>query len=110
MDNPVAKIEAFLRDGKRPAAQAVIESERAAKRLDPDLRSLEGGAAVARVKGTATGDGLEAASRWLAEESEPYRGDWVLLDGDRVVYHGPSESTGRSHAASLTHPVLVFVE
>ena len=35
---------------------------------------------------TATGRNEEL--RWLAEESGPYAGEWVALDGFRLIAHG----------------------
>lgn len=31
-----------------------------------------------------------AEMEWLAKEATPYAGDWVALDGSRLVAHGPT--------------------
>ncbi len=46
--------------------------------------------------------------RWLAKESGPYAGDWVALDGPRLVAHGEKLASVRA-AAGVSEPFFARV-
>ena len=48
---------------------------------------------------------------WLATESRPYAGEWVALDGQRLVAHGAKLATvsAEAEAAGVTHPFFARV-
>lgn len=48
---------------------------------------------------------------WLANESGPYSGQWVALDGSRLVAHGPELATvsAAARAAGVTRPLLTHL-
>jgi hypothetical protein len=50
--------------------------------------------------------------RWLAEHSREYAGQWVALDGDRLLAHGESarEVYEAVHASEVRLPLVVLVE
>jgi len=49
--------------------------------------------------------------RWLATESSPYAGEWVALDGPRLVAHGEKLASVRAaaEAAGVTEPLFATV-
>lgn len=48
---------------------------------------------------------------WLAKESAPYAGQWVALDGSRLVAHGPklAEVSSAARAAGVEEPFFASV-
>lgn len=48
---------------------------------------------------------------WLAKESAPYAGEWVALDGKRLVAHGPRLAAVRAaaQAEGIAEPFLASV-
>lgn len=49
--------------------------------------------------------------RWLAEKSGPYAGQWVALDGSRLVAHGDALATvsEAARAAGVDRPLLTHL-
>jgi predicted DNA-binding antitoxin AbrB/MazE fold protein len=48
---------------------------------------------------------------WLANESGPYAGQWVALDGSRLLAHGSElgPASAAARAAGVQHPLLTHV-
>ena len=48
---------------------------------------------------------------WLAKESAPYAGEWVALDGNRLLAHGPKLAAvgAAAHAAGVAEPFFASV-
>lgn len=48
---------------------------------------------------------------WLAREARPYAGQWVALDGGRLLAHGPKLAAVKAaaEAAGFSHPFLASV-
>ena len=48
---------------------------------------------------------------WLAKESTPYAGEWVALDGNRLLAHGPKLAAVRAAAdvAGVAEPFFASV-
>ena len=48
---------------------------------------------------------------WLANESRPYAGEWVALDGNRLVAHGPKLAAVKAAAeeAGVSQPFFASV-
>jgi len=55
---------------------------------------------------------LQGAMRWLADNSEQYAGQWVALDGGRLVAHGANhdEVAEAARADGAYLPLITFVE
>jgi predicted DNA-binding antitoxin AbrB/MazE fold protein len=56
-------------------------------------------------------DDSRAELDWLANESRHYAGEWVALDGSRLVAHGPKLATVKAaaHAAGVSRPLFASV-
>ena len=54
----------------------------------------------------------EAAFRWINEHGGQYAGQWLALDGDRLLAHGPdlSEVAAVARARGVRFPLLHLVE
>lgn len=52
------------------------------------------------------------ALRWLAEHAREYAGQWVALDGDRLIAHGPDarEVYAAANASGVWLPLVDLVE
>ena len=48
---------------------------------------------------------------WLANESGPYAGQWVALDGNRLIAHGAELATvsAAARAAGVNRPLLTHL-
>ena len=48
---------------------------------------------------------------WLANESGPYGGQWVALDGNRLIAHGAELATvgAAARAAGVIRPLLTHL-
>jgi predicted DNA-binding antitoxin AbrB/MazE fold protein len=56
-------------------------------------------------------DDSRAELEWLAHESRPYIGQWVALDGNRLVAHGPKLAAVKTaaQAAGVSRPFFASV-
>jgi hypothetical protein len=54
----------------------------------------------------------ELESKWLKEHRAEYAGQWVALDGDRLVSHGEDgrKVYAEAQAAGVEMPYLVHIE
>jgi hypothetical protein len=54
----------------------------------------------------------EAAFKWINEHGGEYPGQWLALDGDRLLAHGPdlAEVAAGARAAGVRFPLLHLVE
>jgi hypothetical protein len=54
----------------------------------------------------------EAAFKWINEHGGQYTGQWLALDGDRLLAHGPdlSEVAAVARARGVQFPLLHLVE
>ncbi|MGH9939567.1 MAG: DUF5678 domain-containing protein [Blastocatellia bacterium] len=54
----------------------------------------------------------EAAFKWINEHGNEYPGQWLVLDGDRLLAHGPdlAEVAAAARAAGVRFPLLHLVE
>jgi len=54
----------------------------------------------------------EAAFKWINEHGNEYPGQWLALDGDRLLAHGSdlAEVTAAARAAGVRFPLLHLVE
>lgn len=53
----------------------------------------------------------EPAMRWMNEHSPEYAGEWVALDGDRLIAHGKDSKSvfAAARADSSTYPFVTFI-
>ncbi len=63
----------------------------------------------------AEAERAQAEKRWLAENSDKYAGQWVALDGSRLLAHGDdAQSVYRTSRAALAGsdrvPLVVLVQ
>jgi predicted DNA-binding antitoxin AbrB/MazE fold protein len=56
-------------------------------------------------------DDSRAELDWLSNESRHYTGEWVALDGNRLVAHGPKLAAVKAaaHAAGVSRPFFASV-
>ena len=56
-------------------------------------------------------DGSRAELEWLASESRHYTGEWVALNGNRLVAHGPKLAAVKAaaQAAGVSRPFFASV-
>lgn len=56
-------------------------------------------------------DDYRAELDWLADESRHYAGEWVALDGNRLVAHGPKLAAVKAaaQAAGVSRPFFASV-
>src|SRR2546425_9586248 len=54
----------------------------------------------------------EREMRWLGEHEAEYAGEWVALDGDRLLSHGSNARKGyaEAHAAGVEVPFVAYAE
>lgn len=54
----------------------------------------------------------EAAFKWINQHSGEYHGQWLALDGDRLLAHGPdlAEVAAAARAMGVEFPLLHLVE
>lgn len=54
----------------------------------------------------------EAAFKWINEHTSEYPGQWLALDGDRLLAHGPelAEVAATARALGVQFPLLHLVE
>ena len=66
---------------------------------------------VPQVGNAAPGNGRREEFLWLANESAPYAGQWVALDGNRLVAHGPELATvsAAARAVGVQRPLLTHL-
>lgn len=102
----VRHVEAVYERGVLRPLEPLALGEQQRVRLTVDDQPLaQDGEALARVN-----DRCEEM-RWLADESGPYAGQWVALDGSRLVAHG-TELAGVSaaaRAAGVSRPLLTHL-
>ena len=55
-------------------------------------------------------DHSSAELEWLANESRPYAGEWVALDGNRLVAHGPKLAAVKTAAEEAGSFAAVFCQ
>ncbi len=57
-------------------------------------------------------EGGMRALHWIAEHRREYAGQWVALDGDRLIAHGPDhdEVWAAAQASGVYLPLISFVE
>jgi hypothetical protein len=63
----------------------------------------------------AENERAQAEKRWLAENSDQYTGEWVALDGDRLLAHGDdAQSVYRTSRIALARsgrvPLVVLIQ
>jgi predicted DNA-binding antitoxin AbrB/MazE fold protein len=78
---------------------ALVEHQRVRVTVDERKRPLSWESAQPADDGRAELD-------WLANESRHYTGEWVALDGNRLVAHGPKLAAVKAaaHAAGVSRP------
>ena len=51
-------------------------------------------------------------NQWLAEHQREYIGQWVALEGDRLIAHGvnAAEGVAAADASGIERPMVIYVE
>ena len=49
---------------------------------------------------------------WIVEHGRQYRGEWVVLDGNRLIGHGidPGPLVERAHSQGVERPLVTRIE
>jgi Family of unknown function (DUF5678) len=57
-------------------------------------------------------EGAMRAIRWIAEHAREYAGQWVALDGDRLIAHGPGHDDvwAAAQASGVYLPMVTFID
>ena len=57
-------------------------------------------------------EGGRRALQWVTEHAREYTGQWVALDGDRLIAHSPNhdEVWAAARASGVYLPLITFVE
>ena len=57
-------------------------------------------------------EGGQQALHWVAQHAREYAGQWVALDGDRLIAHSPNhdEVWAAAKASGVYLPLVTFVE
>lgn len=65
-----------------------------------------------RIKASNPPARREREMRWLSEHEAEYAGEWLALDGDRLLSHGtdPRKVYAEARAAGVEVPFVVFAE
>lgn len=65
-----------------------------------------------RITGTYTPKDRSRENEWLQQHQNEYAGQWIALDGDRLLSHGPvlKEVMAAAHQAGVTDPLVVRAE
>lgn len=50
------------------------------------------------------------ALHWIADHAREYKGQWVALDGDRLIAHGANADEIFDAAAGANLPLVGFVD
>jgi len=102
-------LEKFVADevksGKYSSADAVIRDGLRLLREQKEGERQNGGARI------ATPVTAEKEWRWIREHKEEYRGQWVALDGDRLVAHGTDARSvfEKARAVGVKVPALIEI-
>jgi len=100
------QIEAVYEQGVLRPLQPLARPEHQRVRL-----TLEESPARLSWESTEPGNERREELRWLAKESGPYAGEWVALDGPRLVAHGEklAEVRAAAKAAGSVDPIFASV-
>lgn len=65
-----------------------------------------------RIDPIITNADFSLSVKWLAEHGADYSGQWVALDGDRLIAHGtePKDVFAAADATGVQHPLVTQVE
>lgn len=80
--------------------------------LDDNLSKLDKAPQDRRVPPKPMPEGAMRAIWWIAEHAREYAGQWVALDGDRLIAHGPGhdEIWAAAQASGVYLPMVTFVD
>ena len=90
-------------------ALPAVDKRRLLQWLNEDERAQLNASAESEIKPAST---REREMRWLSEHRREYTGQWVALDGDRLLSH--NEDLGKvfdeAHAQGVASPFTAFME
>jgi predicted DNA-binding antitoxin AbrB/MazE fold protein len=108
----IRQLEAVYERGMLRPLQPLSLLENQLVRLTLEERSSEatGSVAVFPVSNSPVNNRAHELE-WLATESSPYAGQWVALDGNRLVAHGDELAvvSAAARAAGVDRPLLTHV-
>jgi hypothetical protein len=89
-----------------------IEQWRLHNLLGDKLSKLDKAPPDRRVPPKPMPEGAMRAIRWITEHAREYAGQWVALDGDRLIAHGRDhdEVWAAAQASGVYLPMVTFVE
>jgi predicted DNA-binding antitoxin AbrB/MazE fold protein len=95
------QIEAVYEQGVLRPLEPLVLSEHQRVRITLEEHSV--------IPGPPSGESIRERQDemgWLASESGPYAGEWVALDGRRLISHGPklADVSAAASAAGIAEP------
>lgn len=91
----VKQLEAVFEGGVLRPLAPLTPPEHQRVTITIDTREAQAGTAAAKAY-----NDQKAEMAWLAAHSDEYRGQWVALDGDRLLSHGAQALAVRDEARS----------
>ena len=79
--------------------------------LEPQVRQLSANGLLDELVSPKPLPDSTREMKWIAEHRRPYAGQWVALDGDRLIAHGPEARAvyAAANADGAYLPMVTFI-